>query len=274
MDGSPVTIRLIDPPLHEFLPHDTEGQKSLADALQLPFGEIKERVDQLAEANPMLGHRGCRLLVTYPEILRMQVTAIISAACNVQKKGITVHPEIMIPLVIDGKEFSQLEAQVRQVAEKVMKDKEVTVKYEVGTMIETPRATLVADKIAEKAEFFSFGTNDLTQMTLGLSRDDATKFLPFYVDETKAGVFKADPFQTVDTAGVGELIKGAIQRGRNTNAKLRIGVCGEHGGDLTSVKFFCKIGVDYVSASPYRVPISRLAAAQAEIERKQNEKKR
>ena len=272
MDGAPVTIRLIDPPLHEFLPHDTEGQKALADALALPFGEIKGRVEQLAEANPMLGHRGCRLLVTYPEILTMQVTAIISAACNVQKKGIKVHPEIMIPLVIDGKEFAELEAKVREVAESVMKEKEVTVKYEVGTMIETPRATLVADKIGEHAEFFSFGTNDLTQMTLGLSRDDATKFLPYYVDETKAGIFKADPFQTIDTVGVGELMKTAIQRGRGANSKLRIGVCGEHGGDLKSVKFFCQLGVDYVSASPYRVPISRLAAAQAEIERKQSEK--
>ena len=272
MDGAPVTIRLIDPPLHEFLPHDTEGQKALADALALPFGEIKGRVEQLAEANPMLGHRGCRLLVTYPEILTMQVTAIISAACNVQKKGIKVHPEIMIPLVIDGKEFAELEAKVREVAESVMKEKEVAVKYEVGTMIETPRATLVADKIGEHAEFFSFGTNDLTQMTLGLSRDDATKFLPYYVDETKAGIFKADPFQTIDTVGVGELMKTAIQRGRGANSKLRIGVCGEHGGDLKSVKFFCQLGVDYVSASPYRVPISRLAAAQAEIERKQSEK--
>lgn len=274
MDGYPVTIRLIDPPLHEFLPHDLEGQKSLADALHLPFGEIKERVDQLAESNPMLGHRGCRLLITYPEILTMQVTAIISAACNVQKKGIKVFPEIMIPLIIDGKEFAILDAQVREVAEKVMKDKGIQVKYEVGTMIETPRATLLAGKIAENAEFFSFGTNDLTQMTMGLSRDDATKFLPEYVDETKAGIFKSEPFQVLDTIGVGELVKIAIERGRSANPKLKIGICGEHGGDLKSVKFFCEAGLDYVSASAYRVPISRLAAAQAEIEKKSNTTKK
>lgn len=268
MDGCPVTIRLIDPPLHEFLPHTEEGQKALADDLDLAFGEVSERVNQLAESNPMLGHRGCRLLVTYPEILEMQVKAIISSACNVQKKGIKVFPEIMIPLVIDGKEFAMLEQQVRAVAERTMKEKEVKVKYLVGTMIETPRAALQAGKIAEHAEFFSFGTNDLTQMTLGLSRDDATKFLPEYVDETKAGVFKADPFQSLDQIGVGELVKMGIMRGRETNPKLHIGVCGEHGGDLNSVKFFCKAGVDYVSASPYRVPISRLAAAQAVVESK------
>lgn len=268
MDGYPVTIRLIDPPLHEFLPHTDEGLRSLGDDLQMPVGEIKERVAQLAEANPMLGHRGCRLLVTYPEILRMQVTAIISAACNMQKKGIKVHPEIMIPLVIDGKEFAQLEAQVREVAEKIIKDKGVPVKYLVGTMIETPRAALQAGKIAEKAEFFSFGTNDLTQMTLGVSRDDATKFLPVYVDETKAAVFVADPFQTIDVVGVGELVKHAVERGRKEKSDLLIGVCGEHGGDLPSVKFFCTAGLNYVSASPFRVPIARLAAAQAEIESK------
>lgn len=272
MDGYPVTIRLIDPPLHEFLPHTIEGQKALADDLDLPFGEVSERIEQLAEANPMLGHRGCRLLITFPEILQMQVKAIISAACNVKKKNIDVFPEIMIPLVIDGKEFALLERQVREVAEEVMKEKGIELEYKVGTMIETPRATLQADKIAEHAEFFSFGTNDLTQMTLGVSRDDATKFLPEYVDETKAGVFKSDPFQSLDTVGVGELINIAIERGRKANPGLLIGICGEHGGDLASVKFLCNAGVDYVSASPYRVPISRLAAAQATIESSQTVK--
>ena len=268
MNGYPVTIRLIDPPLHEFVPHDKEGQQKLAEKLNIGFASVKNRVDQLTEANPMLGHRGCRLSITYPEILEMQVTAIINAACTVQKKGIDVLPEIMIPLTIDAKEFKILEKQIRKVADDIIekKAKDKKLKYMVGTMIETPRAALLADRIAEHAEFFSFGTNDLTQMTIGISRDDAGKFLPEYVDENKAGVFKADPFQSLDQEGVGMLVASAIQKGREVKKNLEIGVCGEHGGDLNSVKFFCKAGMDYVSASPLRVPIARLAAAQAEVE--------
>lgn len=270
MDGYPVTIRLIDPPLHEFLPKDKEEQQKLAEELNVGFSTVKDRVEQLHEANPMLGHRGCRLSITYPEILTMQVTAIISAACTVQKKGIKVFPEIMIPLVIDPKEFAILEKQVREVADAIIESKSETGKldYLVGTMVETPRACIFADKIAEKAQFFSFGTNDLTQMTLGISRDDAGKFLDTYVDENKAGIFESDPFQSIDQEGVGSLIRMAIEGGRSTNENLKIGVCGEHGGDLKSVKFFSSLGMNYVSASPYRVPIARLATAQAEIGKK------
>ena len=269
MDGKGVTIRLIDPPLHEFVPHDKEGQQKLGDALgNIEFIKIQERVEQLREANPMLGHRGCRLAITYPEILEMQVTAIITAACNVHKKGITVLPEIMIPLTIDPKEFAILEERIRSVAEAILKKHDAKIEYLVGTMIETPRAALLADKIAERAEFFSFGTNDLTQMTLGISRDDAAKFLPAYVDEQKAGVFPADPFQSLDQVGVGLLVKDGIAKGRSTRPELKVGICGEHGGDLESVKFCCRVGMSYVSASPFRVPIARLAAAQAAIEAK------
>ena len=270
MDGYPVTIRLIDPPLHEFLPKDKEEQQKLAEELNVGFSTVKDRVEQLHEANPMLGHRGCRLSITYPEILTMQVTAIISAACTVQKKGIKVFPEIMIPLVIDPKEFAILEKQVREVADAIIESKSETGKldYLVGTMVETPRACIFADKIAEKTQFFSFGTNDLTQMTLGISRDDAGKFLDTYVDENKAGIFESDPFQSIDQEGVGSLIRMAIEGGRSTNENLKIGVCGEHGGDLKSVKFFSSLGMNYVSASPYRVPIARLATAQAEIGKK------
>ncbi|PIE97659.1 MAG: pyruvate, phosphate dikinase [Treponema sp.] len=268
MNGFPITIRLLDPPLHEFVPHEKEGQKKLADDLTISFSDVKDRVEQLAEMNPMLGHRGCRLLITYPEILEMQVKAIISAACNAKKKGIDVKPEIMIPLVISSKEFSILEKQIREVADSVIAQKKIPITYKVGTMIETPRAALQADKIAEKAEFFSFGTNDLTQMTLGLSRDDAGKFLPSYVDENISGIFEADPFQSIDKEGVGELVKSAVSKGRAVQKNLKVGICGEHGGDLTSVKFFCGVGLNYVSASPFRVPISRLAAAQYEIENK------
>jgi pyruvate, orthophosphate dikinase len=210
----------------------------------------------------MLGHRGCRLAITYPEILEMQVSAIIKAACEVTKKGVKVIPEIMIPLVIDAKELQQLEIRTREVANKIIKDSGVKLPYLVGTMIEVPRAALLADEVAQVAEFFSFGTNDLTQMTLGMSRDDAGRFLPDYVDEKKAGIFKADPFQSLDQLGVGVLVKMGIQKGRSTRAKLKVGVCGEHGGDLTSVKFFHRAGMDYVSASPFRVPVARLASAQ------------
>ena len=266
MDGCPVTVRLIDPPLHEFVPHDDAGQRSLAKAVGVPFETVRRRVEQLHEANPMLGHRGCRLTITYPEILDMQVSAIIKAACDMTKKGVKVHPEIMIPLTIDAKELKILEVRARQVADKIIKDSGVKLSYMVGTMIEVPRAALLADQVAEVAEFFSFGTNDLTQMTLGMSRDDAGRFLPDYVDEKKAGIFKVDPFQSLDQVGVGLLVKTGIERGRSTRPNLKVGVCGEHGGDLASVKFFHKAGMNYVSASPFRVPIARLAAAQAVIE--------
>ena len=267
MDGYPVTIRLIDPPLHEFLPKDKEEQQQLAEDLNIGFRTVKDRVEQLLEANPMLGHRGCRLSITYPEILTMQVTAIINAACTVQKKGVKVFPEIMIPLVIDAKEFSILSKKIREIADAIIEKKieGEKLEYLVGTMIETPRACLMADSIAKEAQFFSFGTNDLTQMTMGISRDDAGKFLDSYVDENKAGVFETDPFQSLDINGVGYLIKMAIDKGRAQKNDIKIGVCGEHGGDLQSVKFFTRSGMNYVSASPYRVPIARLGSAQAEI---------
>ncbi len=266
MDGYPVTVRLVDPPLHEFVPHDEAGQKALAKAVGVPYETVRRRVEQLHEANPMLGHRGCRLTITYPEILDMQVTAIIKAACDMAKKGVKVLPEIMIPLVIDAKELKILEVRTRTVADKIIKDAGVKLPYLVGTMIEVPRAALLADQVAGVAEFFSFGTNDLTQMTLGMSRDDAGRFLPDYVDEKKAGIFKTDPFQSLDQEGVGMMVKMAIERGRSTSPNLKIGVCGEHGGDLQSVKFFHRAGMNYISASPFRVPIARLAAAQAVIE--------
>jgi pyruvate,orthophosphate dikinase len=266
MDGLPVTVRLIDPPLHEFVPHDEEGQKALANAIGVSPEKVAQRVEQLHEANPMLGHRGCRLTITYPEILDMQVTAIITAACNMTKRGIKVLPEIMIPLVIDDKELKILETRTREVADAIINKSGLSLSYMVGTMIEVPRAALLADRIAKVAEFFSFGTNDLTQMTLGLSRDDAGKFLPDYVDEKKAGVFKADPFQSLDQDGVGMLVRMGIEKGRSTRTKLKVGICGEHGGDLNSVKFCHRVGMNYVSSSPFRVPISRLAAAQAVIE--------
>jgi pyruvate,orthophosphate dikinase len=266
MDGYGVTIRLIDPPLHEFLPHDETGQRALAEATGSSFEKIQYLVEKLHESNPMLGHRGCRLTITYPEILDMQVTAIMTAACNMAKKGIEVHPEIMIPLVIDAKEFRILEIRTREVADAILAKAKIALPYSVGTMIETPRAALLADSIAEYAEFFSFGTNDLTQMTLGLSRDDAGKFLPEYVDEHKAGIFRFDPFQSLDQEGVGMLIHMAIDKGRSSRKALKIGICGEHGGESDSIKFCCRAGMDYVSASPLRVPIARLAAAQAAIE--------
>lgn len=273
MDGLPVTIRLIDPPLHEFVPHDEEGQKTLAKAIGVSFEKVVQRVNQLHEANPMLGHRGCRLTITYPEILDMQVTAIITAACNMTKKGVKVHPEIMIPLVIAEKELKILETRTREVANAIIAKSGLELPYMVGTMIEVPRAALLADKIANVAEFFSFGTNDLTQMTLGLSRDDAGKFLPDYVDEKKAGVFKADPFQSLDQEGVGMLIRMGIEKGRSTRSKLKVGICGEHGGDPASVKFCHRVGMNYVSSSPFRVPVSRLAAAQAVAEESLSTKK-
>jgi len=268
MDGFPVTIRLIDPPLHEFVPHDQAKQRELAKELNIDPETVARRVEQLHEANPMLGHRGCRLSITYPEILEMQVRAIIEAAIECQKQGIKVLPEIMHPLTLDRKELWILEQATRRVADDLIKKSGIKLPYLVGTMIELPRAALLAKEIAEVAEFFSFGTNDLTQTTMGLSRDDAGRFLPDYVDEKKAGVFSADPFQSLDTKGVGMLMRWGIERGRETRPKLKVGICGEHGGDAESVKFCHAIGMDYVSASPFRVPISRLAAAQAVLEEK------
>jgi pyruvate,orthophosphate dikinase len=275
MHGLPVTIRLVDPPLHEFVPHDREKQQELADKIGVDVETVARRVAQLHEMNPMLGHRGCRLAITYPEILEMQVRAIIEAAIDCQKRGIKVLPEIMHPLTLDKKELKILEVGTRRVAEETIKKSGVKkLDYLVGTMIELPRAALMADQIAEVAEFFSFGTNDLTQTVMGLSRDDAGRFLPDYVDQAKAGVFPADPFQTLDVEGVGQLIEMAIARGRKTRPKLKIGICGEHGGDPQSVRFCHKVGMNYVSASPFRVPIARLAAAQAVLEEKKAKKKR
>jgi len=266
MDGCPVTIRLIDPPLHEFVPHDRAQQEEVARKIGVDPQVVIRRVEQLREANPMLGHRGCRLAITYPEILEMQVRAIIEAAVDCQSQGIKVLPEIMHPLTLDKKELQILTDATRRVADQIIKKAGAKLEYSVGTMIELPRAALLADQVAEVAEFFSFGTNDLTQTVMGLSRDDAGRFLPDYVDEKKAGIFPADPFQTLDLPGVGMLIKWAIDRGRKTKPKLKIGICGEHAGDAASVKFCHQVGMDYVSPSPFGVPIARLAAAQAVIE--------
>jgi len=268
MDGFPVTIRMIDPPLHEFVPHDRAKQEELAKKIGISAEAVARRVEQLHEANPMLGHRGCRLSITYPEILEMQVRAIIEAAIDCQKRKVKVLPEIMHPLTMEKRELKILVDATRRVAEEIISKSKVKLEYLVGTMIELPRAALLADQIAEVAEFFSFGTNDLTQTTMGLSRDDAGRFLPIYVDQAKAAIFKDDPFQTLDVDGVGMLIKWAIERGRKTRLKLKIGICGEHGGDAQSVKFCHRVGMNYVSASPFRVPIARLAAAQAVIEDK------
>ena len=273
MDGFPVTIRLIDPPLHEFVPHDRAKQAELATELGIPVETVARRVEQLHEANPMLGHRGCRLSITYPEILEMQVRAIIEAAIECHKGRVKVLPEIMIPLTLDKQELRILADATRRVADDLLKKAGVKLPYLVGTMIELPRAALLADEIAEVAEFFSFGTNDLTQTTMGLSRDDAGRFLADYVDEKKAGVFSGDPFQTLDVKGVGMLIKWGIEKGRSTRPNLEVGICGEHGGDADSVKFCHQVGMNYVSASPFRVPISRLAAAQAVVEEKQKKAK-
>ena len=262
MNGFPVTIRLLDPPLHEFLPNDSAGQKEMAKRLKTTPAAVKAKVAALHEMNPMLGHRGCRLSITYPEICKMQVTAIIEAACNVAKKGVKVMPEIMIPLIGTKAEYDILEGIVREVADSIISARKSNVKYLVGTMMEIPRATLVADTVAEKAEFFSFGTNDLTQMTFGYSRDDIGSFLPEYLESK---VLKVDPFASIDQEGVGQLVKCGVERGRGTRKNLKCGVCGEHGGDPESVKFFAKAGLNYVSCSPFRVPIARLAAAQAAL---------
>jgi len=262
MDGLPVTIRALDPPLHEFLPHSQEDTRKLARKIKVNANKLWDTVQSLHEANPMLGHRGCRLGVVFPEITEMQARAIFEAAVNMQKKGIKVLPEVMIPLVSDLNELKLQAATVRRVAEEVFKKKQAKVKYLVGTMIELPRAALTADKIAETAEFFSFGTNDLTQTTYGISRDDSGKFLPFYIENK---IFRDDPFQVLDQQGVGQLVRFGTERGRKTRPELKVGICGEHGGEPSSVHFCHKVGMDYVSCSPYRVPIARLAAAQAAL---------
>ncbi len=262
MHGLPVTIRLLDPPLHEFVPHEEENQREMAADMGVSLEAIKRRVEELHEFNPMMGHRGCRLGITYPEITEMQARAIIEAALNVKAKGFVVKPEIMIPLIISLREFKEQEARIRRVAEQVFAERGDRVEFLVGTMIETPRAAMVADNIAKGAEFFSFGTNDLTQLTMGFSRDDAGKFLPLYV---KRGLLESDPFKTIDQKGVGLLVEAAVKKGHSTNPDLHLGICGEHGGDPASVEFFYRVGLDYVSCSPFRVPIARLAAAQASI---------
>jgi len=262
MGGRPVTIRLIDPPLHEFVPHDAASQKEMARVLKVSPGKVKATVDDLHEFNPMLGHRGCRLGITYPEIIRMQARAIIEAAINVRKKKIKCAPEIMIPLVGEMGELEICKQVIEETIQQVFKEKKTKIQYMIGTMIEVPRAALIADRIAEQAEFFSFGTNDLTQMTCGFSRDDAGKFLKEYVNK---GIFEKDPFQVLDQEGVGQLVQMGIQKGRSTRKKLKIGICGEHGGEPSSVEFCHRAGMNYVSCSPFRVPIARLAAAQAVI---------
>ena len=263
MDGYGVTIRLLDPPLHEFVPHQTATQKELAEEMGLTLEQVKAKVDSLEEFNPMLGHRGCRLGITYPEITEMQTRAIIEAALAVKARGIDVYPEIMIPLVGSLKEIQNQADVINATAAQVFAEKGETVAYKVGTMIEVPRAALVADQIATVADFFSFGTNDLTQMTFGFSRDDAPKFLKFYKEN---GVIKTDPFEVLDQEGVGQLVRMGVERGRATKADLKVGICGEHGGEPSSVKFCAKLGMNYVSCSPFRVPIARVAAAQAAIE--------
>ncbi|MEK7831181.1 MAG: putative PEP-binding protein, partial [Acidobacteriota bacterium] len=269
MDGFPVTIRTLDPPLHEFVPHDDKTLKELASKIGMPFKEAKAKVTSLHEFNPMLGHRGCRLGIIYPEITEMQARAIFEAAVIVQKEGKTVKPEIMIPLVGNVAELKLQTDVVRRVAAEVFVKEGVTVKYLVGTMIEVPRAALTANRIAEVAEFFSFGTNDLTQMTMGLSRDDSGKFLPAYVEKK---IYGDDPFQVLDQEGVGQLVEIGIQKGRSSKADLKVGICGEHGGDPESMIFCHKVGMNYVSCSPYRVPIALLAAAHAALADQQGTK--
>lgn len=265
MNGLPVTIRLLDPPLHEFLPHEEQNQNEMAQVMHVPVEKIRQKVSSLHEFNPMLGHRGCRLAITYPEIYQMQTRAIMEAACDVKRQGIKVLPEIMIPLVGMKKELDLLKQEMAETIEQIFEEKKMRIPYLLGTMIEVPRAALIADRIAESAEFFSFGTNDLTQMALGFSRDDAGSFLGAYVER---GIFEKDPFQSLDQEGVGYLIQLGVQKGRKVRADLKVGICGEHGGDPASVEFCHRVGMNYVSCSPYRVPIARLAAAQAVLREK------
>ena len=264
MQGNPVTVRYLDPPLHEFVPTGEKEIKALAAEMNMKVADLKAVCDGLHEANPMMGHRGCRLAVTYPEIAEMQTKAVIRAAINVNKKHPKwkIVPEIMIPLVGDVKELKYVKDIVVKTAEEEIKAKKAKLTYHVGTMIEIPRAALLADEIAQEAEFFSFGTNDLTQMTFGFSRDDAGKFLGSYYD---AKIYEQDPFQRLDQHGVGKLVENAVKLGRTTRPNIKLGICGEHGGDPASIEFCDKVGLTYVSCSPYRVPIARLAAAQAAI---------
>ncbi len=263
MDGLPVNVRLLDPPLNEFVPHDDEGQRAMAKDLNVSVEVIRQRVAALAENNPMLGHRGCRLGITFPEITEMQVRAILGAACQLKREGYDPHPEIMVPLIGILYEFKQQKEIIVRTAKKVFEDEGIEVAYEVGTMIETPRAALTAERIATESEYFSFGTNDLTQMTFGYSRDDIASFLPVYLEKK---ILKVDPFQVLDQKGVGSLIRIAVNKGRSIRPGMRMGICGEHGGEPSSVKFCAKVGMNYASCSPFRVPIARLAAAQAEVE--------
>jgi pyruvate,orthophosphate dikinase len=263
MKERPVTIRTLDPPLHEFLPHTEREIELLSQKIGIPVERINQRMSQLKEFNPMLGNRGCRLGIVFPEITEMQARAIFEAACIVKKEGIDLRPEVMIPLVGYVNELKEEEQIVRRVAEEVFAEHGVRVNYLVGTMIELPRAAVTADEIASVAEFFSFGTNDLTQTTLGLSRDDSGTFLPQYLDH---GIFDQDPFQTLDRGGVGALMEIAVKKGRSTRRGLKIGICGEHGGDPKSIEFCSQLDFDYVSCSPFRVPIARLAAAQAALQ--------
>ncbi|MCD8302608.1 MAG: pyruvate, phosphate dikinase [Prevotellaceae bacterium] len=263
MDGLPVNIRLLDPPLHEFVPHDQAGQQVVAQEMGVSVQLIQKRVASLSENNPMLGHRGCRLGITFPEITAMQTRAILGAACQLKKEGFDPHPEIMVPLVGILYEFKQQKEIIMREAEKVFAEEGIRIDFEVGTMIETPRAALTANRIATEAEYFSFGTNDLTQMTFGYSRDDIASFLPTYLEKK---ILRVDPFQVLDKNGVGQLIKMAVEKGRSIRPGMRMGICGEHGGEPTSVKFCAHIGMDYASCSPFRVPIARLAAAQAAVE--------
>lgn len=263
MDGYPVNVRLLDPPLHEFVPHDAKGQEEMAKAMGVTVEYIRQRVDSLCEHNPMLGHRGCRLGNTYPEITQMQTRAILSAAIDLKREGLDPHPEIMVPLTGILYEFEAQEKVIRDEAAALFKEEGIEIPFKVGTMIEIPRAALTADKIASRAEYFSFGTNDLTQMTFGYSRDDIASFLPVYLDKK---ILKVDPFQVLDQNGVGQLIEMAVDKGRSVRPELKCGICGEHGGEPSSVKFCHKVGLNYVSCSPFRVPIARLAAAQAAVE--------
>lgn len=263
MDGYPVNVRLLDPPLHEFVPHDLEGQEAMAKEMGVSAHHIQQRVNSLSEHNPMLGHRGCRLGNTYPEITAMQTKAILGAAIQLKKEGYDPHPEIMVPLIGIVKEFDVQETVIRQTAAELFAEEGVEIPYRIGTMIEIPRAALTADMIAKKAEYFSFGTNDLTQMTYGYSRDDIASFLPAYLEKK---ILKVDPFQVLDQQGVGQLIEMAVKKGRSTRSDLVCGICGEHGGEPSSVKFCHRVGLNYVSCSPFRVPIARLAAAQAAVE--------
>jgi len=265
MDGFPVTIRFIDPPLHEFLPHDEDSQNKIAKELNISLEELRSIVNELSEFNPMLGHRGVRLTVTYPEIAVMQTRAIIKAAIQLKKEGFNPIPEIMVPLVGMKSELKMLREIITREADALINESGINLAYLVGTMIEVPRGALTADEIAQHAEFFSFGTNDLTQMTFGFSRDDAEKFIKDYLEK---GVLEFDPFKRLDRDGVGQLIKMAVEKGRKVKPHLHLGICGEHGGDPSSIEFCHIVGLDYVSCSPYRVPIARLAAAHAALKNK------